>query len=268
MGAQDTRVTVEETAQSGFVGELKQLYKQSLKPKDIVWNLYVARPLAALSLIFLRRSPITPNQLSFMGLFVFFGVAAALLTWSGPLGFFVAVLVLQLSYVFDCADGQLARLKNQTSSVGAYLDFLIDEIKALILVGGCAARLWQETADVRWLGVGIAGVALVSIATSLTTFVRREEFAGQAIQPGTDTTGPALPTGLVRRAIWLVMKLMKLIVHYPSWITFVAIAGLLIPSFDPTLGFLVPFLVVYVLYTARTGLGVFVRLAKPSFYSR
>jgi len=253
---------------AGFFGELGELYRQSLKPKDIVWNLYVARPLAAFSLLFLRRSPVTPNQLSFLGLFVFFGVGATLLTWRGPWGFFVAALILQLSYVFDCADGQLARLKGQTSSVGAYLDFLIDEVKALLLVGSCAARLWLEGGDVRWLEVGIGGVALVSVATSLTTFVRREEFAGHAIEPGTDTAGPTLPTGFVRRAVWLVIKTMKLVVHYPSWITFVAIAGLTIPGFDPTLGFLVPFLIIYLLYAGRTALGVFVRLAKPSFYSR
>jgi phosphatidylglycerophosphate synthase len=39
-----------------------------------------------------------------------------------------AALVLELSYILDCTDGQLARLKHQTSPVGAHLDFLMDEL--------------------------------------------------------------------------------------------------------------------------------------------
>ena len=55
------------------------------------------------------------------------------------------MVVLELSYVLDCVDGQLARLRGTSSPVGAHFDFLMDELKAFLLVGATAARLWGES---------------------------------------------------------------------------------------------------------------------------
>lgn len=256
-------------AAHGLGAEVRQLYHASLKPSDIAWNLYVARPLAALALVWLRRSPITPNQLSFAGLALFCAVPALFVLWPGRVGFAMAIVALEASYVLDCADGQLARLKQMTSAVGAWLDFLIDELKALLLVGGAAARLWLETHDAVWLLVGMIGVGLVATATALTTFVRRPEYAGQEIRPGTDVRGPAMPDGgLVRRAAWLVVRTLRLIVHYPSWLPFVALAGLLVAALEPTRLFLVTYLTVMTLYVGRVGLGVLLRLGSPRWYQQ
>ena len=254
---------------SSILREAREIYHASRKPSDIFWNLWVARPLAAALLVVLRRTPLTPNQASFVGLGIFVLAVAALLLDTGSLGFVVAAALLQLSYVFDCADGQLARLKGMTSAVGAYLDFLIDEFKALLLVAGCALRLWLEHGDdpqrALWLFVGLGGVMLVAVATSLTTFVRRPAYAGEEIKPGTEGAGASAPSGLVARILWLVKRVLRWIVHYPSWFTYLILIDLLTPI-DGALAFLVPFLGVYLLYTAQVGLGVFLRLASPGFY--
>lgn len=247
--------------------EIRTLYRDSLKPSDIFWNLYVARPIAAVLLVLLRRLPITPNQVSFLGLFLFFGVPATMIALPGAWGFLIGALVLELSYVFDCADGQLARLKKMTSDVGAYLDFLIDEIKALLLVGGVAGSLYREHGDERWLIAGLVGVILASAATSITTFIRRPEYAGETIRPGANPKGDPPPPGLVGKAVWSVMALMKWIVHYPSWILYAALLGLH-PNIDGAALFLALYLGVYLLYLGRTALGVLLRLGSPGFYRR
>jgi len=255
---------VTESSSPGGISEIARVYRASRKDRDIFWNVYVARPVAAVVVVLLRPTPLTPNQVTFLGLLVFLGAAAVLALWQGWTGLLVAAGVLEASYLLDCADGQLARLKGMTSKVGAYLDFLIDEIKALLLVAACSLRLWLRDDDVRWLLAGLGGLVLVASATALTTFVRRPEYAGEEQAPGVQRVAPR-PKGLFRLALWLVERLAKWIVHYPSWFVYVALADGL-PGVDGAAVFLCAYLTVYLLYLGRTSLGIFVRLAHPRFY--
>ncbi len=250
----------------GFFAETARIYRDSRKEQDIFWNVYVARPLAAVLLYFMRRTPLTPNQVTFLGAFSFLGVAAVLIWMRDWTGMLVAAALLEFAYLLDCADGQLARLKSMTSDVGAYLDFLIDEVKALILVGAFAVRLWLEHDDITWLLVGLAGMALVSIATSLTNFVRRPEYAGRDIKPGESARRKAgVPQDLIPKALWLVQSFASWLVHYPSWFVYLALLDGL-DGFDGSAWFMYLFLGVYALYAGKTGLGVLVKLGRPGFY--
>lgn len=254
------------STRDGLLAQISQVYQSSRKKRDIFWNTYVARPAAAGLVWGLARTPITPNQVSFLGGVVFLGVAAILVGWSSPWAMLAAGLVLQASYVLDCADGQLARLTGMTSPVGAYLDFLIDEFKALILVGACCVRLWGQSDDPLWLLLGCGGIALVSVATSLTTFVRRPAYAGAEIKPGVQAARP-VPKGIVGKVVWAIESVSKWLIHYPSWFLYIALVEALTPL-NGALWFLVLFLGVYVLYTARTTLAVVRRLGSPHFYTK
>src|SRR6266545_3449006 len=106
-----------------MLAEVADAYRRSSKPHDILWNRYVARALMALA----------PG-------------------WSGLIA---SAVVIELSYVLDCVDGQLARLKGTSSPVGAHLDFLMDELKAFLLVAAVAVRLWLPAHDDRWLLEGL-----------------------------------------------------------------------------------------------------------------
>ena len=250
----------------GPLSEITRIYRDSRKEQDIFWNVYVARPLAAVLLYGLRRTALTPNQVTFLGAFAFLGVAAALMLMPGWTGMLVAAAALEFAYLLDCADGQLARLKAMTSEVGAYLDFLIDEVKALILVGAFGVRLWLAHDEIAWLLAGLAGMALVSIATSLTNFVRRPEYAGRDIKPGESARRKAgAPDGLVAKALWLVQGFASWLVHYPSWFVYLALLDGL-DGFDGSAWFMYLFLGVYALYAAKTGLGVLLKLGRPGFY--
>ena len=249
-----------------FITAIRQVYRDSCKDEDIAWNTYFARPLAAILVYLLRPTPITPNQVTLLGAAVFFGAAAAFVAVPGPMGCLVAAAVVQLSYLFDCADGQLARLKSMTSEVGAHLDFLIDEIKALLLVGALCVRMWWWEEQELWLVAGIAAIFLVAMATSMTTFVRRPEYAGTEIKPGESARKRSMPASLVGKVIWIVEAVARYFVHYPSWILWVALVGFFAPL-DSAILFLVPFLGVYLLYLTRTCLAVIWKLGRPSFYS-
>ena len=62
----------------------------------------------------------------------------------GLLGLWIAVLRIELSYIFDCVDGQLARV-TKSSAVGGDLDFMMDELKAYLLIVciGLRGLMWD-----------------------------------------------------------------------------------------------------------------------------
>ena len=133
--------------------------------------------------------------------------------------------------MLDCADGQLARLKGTSSPVGAHLDFLMDELKAFALVAAVAVRLWLPDRDPRWLLEGLGGLGIVAGAISLTTFIRRPEYAaatGAAVSQGAGDYGEGFQAHAPpkrRSPLALLEAIGRFIVHYPSYILFVAIAN-------------------------------------------
>jgi hypothetical protein len=236
------------------------IYRRTRKPNDIFWNRFVARPLAAVVVVPLARTGITPNQVTFLTLPVFLAGAvmlALLPSWGALVG---GAAIIELSYVLDCADGQLARLKGTSSPVGAHLDFLMDELKAFALIAAIAIRLWMPAHDARWLLEGLGGLVIVAAAISLTTFVRRPEYAaatGKVVSHGTGDYGEGFEQKApARRSPFaLVEAIGRFIVHYPSHIWLVA----LLNRIDI---FLHAYLLMNAAYAARAFLSVALSLGR------
>lgn len=223
-----------------MLSRIAEAYRRTRKPRDLLWNRFVARPLAAVLLPFLERAPVTPNQVTFASLIVFAAAAAVVALLPGWRYLLLGVALLELSYVLDCVDGQLARLRGTSTPIGAHLDFLMDELKAFLLVAAVAFRLWltdgSDPTDAhrdQWLIEGLLALVSVAAAISLTTFMRRPEYAaatGHAVKRGTGdygdgastTQAPPPPRGF--SPVRLVEKLGSFLVHYPSYIVFVALA--------------------------------------------
>ena len=217
-----------------MLADVIDAYRRTQKPRDILWNRFVARPLAAVLLVPLARTRVTPNQVTLATLGVFLAGAAMMAVCPARGALVISAVILELSYVLDCVDGQLARWKGTSSPVGAHLDFLMDEIKAFVLVAAVAIRLWRGArADgARWLLEGLLGLMAVATAISLTTFVRRPEYAaatGAAIKHGAGDYGQGFDAAppaakATRSPLALVERLGGFLAHYPSYILFVAIA--------------------------------------------
>jgi Phosphatidylglycerophosphate synthase len=245
-----------------FFSEIADVYRKTRKPKDILWNRFVARPLAAVLLVPLAKSRITPNQITFLSLATFVAAMALLALERGHLGLVGAVLVLELSYVLDCTDGQLARLKHQASPVGAHLDFLMDELKAFMLVAATGIRLWQTDGHEFWLVEALLGLAVVASAISLTTFMRRPEYlsATGAARPQSagdygDGFATVPPPARSASVVGLVEDLGRFLIHYPSYIVFVAVA-------DQLDVFMHVYIAINAAYAARSLLGVALKLGR------
>jgi len=220
-----------------------EVYRKTRKVPDLFWNAYVCRPVAAVLVDACKGTRLTPNQITLSALVVATASAGILLAVPGRVGLLAGILLFELSYVLDCADGMLARWRGTASPVGHLLDFLMDEIKAFVLLAAIATRLFLEQNDPRFLLLGLAGLVALASGVALTTFVRRPEVAGPA---------PATAVPRARGPIAVLEGLAKFLIHYPSYIWLAAAVGHIELYFYP-------YVVVNALYAARALLSVALR---------
>jgi phosphatidylglycerophosphate synthase len=199
--------------------EVATIYRSSKKKKDINWfTERIARPPGAVVVYFLRNTRITPNQVTFASAVVGAAACAMFIFLPGWAALVAAALVFEFSFVLDCADGQLARLRKVASPIGHLLDFLMDELKAMLLFGSVAVRLWRDTGDERLLLVGLAGLFCLAAGISLTSFTRRPEYGAKQM---TEDGQPA-EVGKRRGPIGLVLNTFewsaRFVVHYPQYL--------------------------------------------------
>jgi phosphatidylglycerophosphate synthase len=226
------------------------VYQKTRKLPDLFWNLYVCRPVAAVFVDLLKDTRVTPNQVTISAVAVAAISAGMLIAWPGYVGLVVAIVVFEASYVLDCVDGMLARWRGIQSTPGHLLDFLMDEIKAFVMLAAVAVRLFRDRQDPRFLLLGIAGLVALASGIALTTFQRRPEIAKPAAA-GAQAGSPSL----VRRAVRLVESVGKFLIHYPSYILYAAVTGHIEYYFYP-------YLAVNALYALRAFASVVLRFGR------
>lgn len=204
------------------MGAIAEIYRKTRKVPDLFWNTYVCRPPAAAVVFALRNTRVTPNQVTLAAFVVALASAALLVSLPGHWGLIVAVVVFELSYVLDCADGMLARLRGVQSTPGHLLDFLMDEIKAFVILGAVAVRLWIERNEPLFLLAGVLGLVALATGIAITTFQRRPEIAPPSA--AASPAAPAKPSPL-RRVVGLVERGAKFLIHYPSYVLYAALIG-------------------------------------------
>ncbi|HVW27746.1 MAG TPA: CDP-alcohol phosphatidyltransferase family protein [Polyangiaceae bacterium] len=232
-----------------------EIYRRTRKVPDLPWNQYVCRPVAAVVVRAVADTRVTPNQITVASLGVAAIAAALLVALPGRWGLALSIVVYEGSYVLDCADGMLARLRNQQSTAGHLFDFLMDEIKAFAVLGASSVRLWLDAGhDDTYLLVGIVALVSLSTGVALTTFVRRPEIE-PARPAATAVSAPSQAPSPLRRGLGFVESIAKFVIHYPSYIWLAAFAGRL----D---WYLVPYACVNALYAARTLANVSLRFGR------
>ena len=144
---------------------------------DRILHRRFSRPLTQLIL----PTPLTPNAVTVIGIVI--GVTGGFLVGAaGGLATLMGVLLLVLSGVLDCSDGELARLRFTESRLGHWLDVTGDTLVHVALLGGIAARLASSGGVPGWpvlalLGTGVVG-AFVVISWSEHTETRRHTADG------------------------------------------------------------------------------------------
>jgi phosphatidylglycerophosphate synthase len=234
--------------------EIRTAYRQSLKPADSYFNIYLARPLAAMVVVWLAKTRITPNQVTLFSVTPMLAGLAAWVLVPGYWGLWLGVLGVQLAYILDCADGQLARFTGRTSVVGGELDFMVDELKAYALIGALTIR-WHflDHGKAEAIYVGTGTLVILGIALSLTKFVRTDEYAAAT---GIEKQGhgqSAAAAHTRRSPLWPIEMAARFISQYPVCLPIFAL-------FDRMDLFVWAYGVVHILYAGKTGLTVALKL--------
>ena len=113
-----------------FFTQVKENYRQAIAISNVTdfWTNQVCRRIAAVIVILINPIPITPNIVTVCSFVV--NMVANYQLINNQLG--MAASLYFFSYVLDCADGQLARLRNVVSKFGMFFDPVLDGLKDLI----------------------------------------------------------------------------------------------------------------------------------------
>lgn len=144
--------------------------RRAVKARDGFFTTYCVSPYSRYIARWCARRGLTPNQVTTASLVTALAAAASAATATRP-GFVAAGLLLILSFVLDCTDGQLARYSLQYSTVGAWLDATFDRAKEYSFYAGLAIAA-TRTGDHVW--------ALALAAMVLMTFRHSVDFAFMA----------------------------------------------------------------------------------------
>lgn len=248
-----------------------KIYLATRKKNDQLFNHYFMRVLAGYTVWICAKTPVTPNQLTILNLGLFLvatGMLVALPSWEGAL---LAMLVLEISYLLDCADGMLARHKKLASKTGHLFDFFTDEVKAAALVVGLGLRLartggygpsleapfygaWSASA---FTHATIAALFVITGAISLTKLQRHPDMSGKAqtVEAFYETVDQTKPKSLVARVAGLAFTFLRFLNHYPSHIYLFALLGRL----D---AFFFMYVAINSLYLAKGWLGLLLRFGR------
>ncbi|MBB4939694.1 hypothetical protein FHR32_003999 [Streptosporangium album] len=129
------------------------------KRKDSWWTVYMVDPVACrLTLLVANHTDITPNGLTRLSLVL--GMGSAVCFAFGQL--VAGAALFYVSFVVDCMDGKIARLKETGTAFGLWLDYVGDRIRVVCCAIGLAIGQYAATGDDAYIMLG-AGVAVLDL---------------------------------------------------------------------------------------------------------
>ncbi|MBB4795020.1 phosphatidylglycerophosphate synthase [Streptomyces nodosus] len=125
----------------------------AVKARDGFFTTHCISPYSRYIARWCARRGLTPNQVTTASLLTALIAAGCAATGTRP-GFVAAGVLLIVSFVLDCTDGQLARYSLQYSTLGAWLDATFDRAKEYAYYAGLALGAARGGDDVWALALG------------------------------------------------------------------------------------------------------------------
>jgi phosphatidylglycerophosphate synthase len=161
-----------------------QEYKQTLKDvtAEEFFDLYLFRPIAFILIkLFIYRSSLTPNQLSFLSIIT--GISGGIaFSFGTPKSFLIAGILYGITRTIDCSDGMIARMKKNGTPTGRIIDGLADYINAASIFIGLGIGLSKLSFQLPvspWLWIVVAAIFMT--IHSITIDYYRSEFLSHAL---------------------------------------------------------------------------------------
>ncbi|MFF3492487.1 CDP-alcohol phosphatidyltransferase family protein [Streptomyces sp. NPDC002795] len=139
---------------------LKAVQKLTCKKRDAWWTVLLVDPVATRTLIVLARFRfVTPNGVTWSALLVGLGAAYFFLR-GDPRSLLIGAGLYHVSFILDCVDGKLARLKGNGTVFGGWLDYVFDRIRVLFCALALMGGQFLKGHDERYLLAALAIVFL------------------------------------------------------------------------------------------------------------
>jgi phosphatidylglycerophosphate synthase len=182
---------------------LEDVQSQTYKARDAWWTVFLVDPLAGRLVVRIaNRTSITPNQLTWGALVLGLGSAACFVmsSWQWLIA---GALLYHLSFVFDCVDGKIARLKGTGTVLGGWLDYVFDRVRVLACT---IALMWGQYAATGkdlypLLGVGVVFLDMLRYVDAFQVAKVRRQMRTElelAIEESAGTARPAFMDDLLR----------------------------------------------------------------------
>ena len=155
-------------------------YKSSLKNVAVeeYADLFLFRPIAFIFVKLISKTEITPNQVTGMSLAVG-ALSGVFFAWGTNATVAIGGLLIAAATMLDCADGQLARLKNNGTPFGRILDGVVDYLYTISAFVGIALGSMRNGMSpfAWWVFVSAAG-ASYAIQAGMFDYYRNEFLTG------------------------------------------------------------------------------------------
>ncbi|MGW7311925.1 DUF5941 domain-containing protein [Streptomyces sp. NPDC054865] len=127
--------------------------RTAVKSRDGFFTTFFISPYSRYIARWCARRGLTPNQVTTASLITAL-IAAGCAATGDRWGYVAAGVLLLVSFVLDCTDGQLARYSLQYSTMGAWLDATFDRAKEYAFYAGLALGAAKNGDDVWGLALG------------------------------------------------------------------------------------------------------------------
>ncbi|AKH86104.1 transferase [Streptomyces sp. CNQ-509] len=199
---EDALARAKATDAVAAVDEEKARLRAAVKSRDGFFTTFFISPYSRYLARWCANRGLTPNQVTTASLAT--AVLAAGCAATGTRGGFVAAgVLLLLSFVLDCTDGQLARYSLQYSTMGAWLDATFDRAKEYAYFAGLAIGAANADGDDVW-ALALAAMVLQT-CRHVVDFAFNESIAGTAAAAANTSPTAALSERLDRLGwtVWL-----------------------------------------------------------------
>jgi phosphatidylglycerophosphate synthase len=142
--------------------KLTRLWATKTK-QDEWWSSFVTAPLAILvNYLVVDWCCLTPNRITALSFAVAF-ISAALVFWGDSTYFIAAAVLIQISHILDCMDGQMARYRRTSSPSGSYYDRLTDQVQVILWFGAVGYSAHIQSGDITPIFLVFVGVSFYGL---------------------------------------------------------------------------------------------------------
>jgi hypothetical protein len=137
---------------------LKKVVRKAYEPEP--YARFIVRRISILFTWLFVRTPITANQVTILQIIL--GILGAVLLGFGTFPhLLVGVVLLQLGYILDCTDGEVARWKQQHSINGVFLDLIGHVIVIPAYMFSLGFGIWMKTGRLEAIIAGFLSALFV-----------------------------------------------------------------------------------------------------------